>query len=159
MSEPTIGELHGLDATDPWDRRTPLQKTRDALRREIQELAAQLPRPAIAFVDPADDEDQRIDASKHLYHRLMISGQKLAAILRAEPSLVDLGIAARNTAAGCWIALTSQRIAQRLLNDLTTRGFVIALQLVDADGNLAAYTLLSDQQHESIEQSLSGTKT
>ena len=148
-SEKTIADLHGLGDDDPWDDRSEAAKTRDRLKRQLRNMLEKYVEdtPAPSFIDPPDDENPKImDGVGKIFYRLAVSDSKLKALLAAEPSLVAVGLMARNTAGGCWIALNSARVARRIADTLTTQGFIISLQIVDAGGNSATHELSANQR-------------
>jgi AhpD family alkylhydroperoxidase len=157
MNEPTIAELHGLREHDPWDRRTDRQKAQDAFRQQLRD-ALQDPAPFVmpAFVDPPDDDDPSIrDGSPRVFHRLTISDHKLAALLTREPNLISIAVAACNTCRGCWVALTSHRIAGQMAERLRAQGLAVELESVNSSG--VPVGRLTDEQRDAAYHGLVGS--
>lgn len=152
----TIAELYELD-DDPWDRRSEAMKVRDRFKRQLSDAMERLETSTPEFIDPPADENRQISESVgKIYHRLD-APCKLTDLIAAEPSLSMVACVARNTISGCWVALNSQSIAQRVFDSLTAQGFIIALQIVDANGNATTSTL-NLERREAIDRFLGGTK-
>jgi hypothetical protein len=154
MTKQTIAQLHHLDQNDPWDRRTEAQKALDIFRHVLRDSVHDPVVDTRPFVDPPDDESLEIrDAPGRRFHRLAVCDLKLAALLTLEPSLVSIGVTARNTAEGCWVALTSFRVGSQVADRLRAQGLAVTLVAVSSDGQPMA-TMLSDEQRDAVYRGL-----
>jgi hypothetical protein len=153
MTKQTIAQLHGLDQTDPWDRRSDAQKARDVRRSAQRDTMVQDQDADLAtFGDPPDDESLKIRAAPGMFYRLSVNC-KLAALLLLETSLISIGVTARNTAAGCWVAVTSRRVGGQVVDRLRARGLTAELALVDCAGQPMTATL-SAEEREAVHRGL-----
>lgn len=132
----TIGDLYGLTDHDPWDRRTDRQKKFDAKIRELEAKFVAKSPEAPVFIDPIDDERgfSITGPSPRAFQRITVHGYKLSAIYAMEPGCRAVALEGRNNAAGCWVVLSSKKMAQRFVAALQGRGVPAILELVGPDG-------------------------
>lgn len=132
----TIGDLHGLDQNDPWQRScTPTEQGREAISRRWFDIAKQLPNDEPSFVDSPHDESMTIGERPQCFWRITVTNHCLGDLVEMLPSLRSISYTMRNNKAGCWVAMTSRRVAQRSVQLLCEFGVQARIDTCNEAGN------------------------
>lgn len=135
----SIAHLHGLDQHDPWQTEAHRQRSMMAERwRQFVDDGEQndVVVPSGTFIDPPDDERLLICERRATFWRITVAAHRLSGVLSVAPLLEKQVVAMRNNQAGCWLAFTSRRIAQKIVQHLREHGVCGLLEACNWHGNV-----------------------
>lgn len=145
----TIEQLYALEQDDPWkiEESSDEKRLMDEMAKIQEEIFDHFKKeglfpPAIepdadmGFVDPEDDEDLRISFENSLtqFWRVVVPNRRIIELVAFDPTLPKIALVLQNNAAGCWMAFTSRRIAQRVVKTLDDQGIFVTSHTCDITG-------------------------